>query len=166
MLLPTTKTWAETRSNEKYIRSCLQCCIVVKHWVVWTNTLFIWQYYLLWKFYFVEYFEVFQTEIKVSIFKYLHLNYLLNIWEFQNIKLCSLGLFSPVHCLHWIDGCKKKFPRISFTNLMRSSVYSDFVNPSKSQFYLMIFLPTSLCCIYYHVIHAFINNMHLHEKMA
>lgn len=108
MLLPTTKTWAETRSNEKYVRSCLQCCIVVKHWMVWTNTLFIWQYYLLWEFYFVEYFEVFQTEIKVSIFKYLHLNYLLNIWEFQNIKLCSLGLFSPVHCLQWIDSCKKK----------------------------------------------------------
>lgn len=51
--------------------------------MLWTTTFFIWQYYLLCKLYFVEYFAAFEMEMKVMIFQYLHLNNLSNIWELQ-----------------------------------------------------------------------------------
>lgn len=137
--------------------------------LLWNITLSIWQYYfgnfILWnssglsnrnKSYYFFIFYFFLIFASQQPFECL---------EFHNIKLCSLGIFSPVHWLHWIDGCKRKFPRTYLISSMWSSD-SDFGNLSESQCYLIVFLPKILCGIYCHVFHAFTNNMNLHEKMA
>lgn len=62
-MLITTKTGAKTTTDEKHALSSIITLPITKRFI-W---LFIWQYYLLWEFDFVEYFGAFQREIKVTI---------------------------------------------------------------------------------------------------
>lgn len=61
-MLVTTKTRAKTTTDEKHALSSIITSPITER-----VGLFIWQYYLVWEFDFVQYFGAFQRERKVTI---------------------------------------------------------------------------------------------------